>query len=194
MGERVNELFAEYADAYARGQRPQALEYVARADDKGDELARLIDRFVASAPAPEPNEEELTLTAAWLSGDPPLLELRRRRGLKRHQVVDALVMTLGIDARKREKVGRYYHELESGLLNAERVDPSVWDALAKTLKARVVDLAAWRPLASPPEPAYFRIPDALAGMAQVDTQAPDSVGRPSEDRDEVDRLFGAGPS
>lgn len=191
MAERVTELFAEYADAYARGERPEAREYLARAADEGDELARLIDQFVSSAPAPVPNYEDLFLTAAWLSGDPPLLELRRRRRLKRDQIVDDLIRILGIDARKREKVSRYYHRLENGLLNVEWIDHSVWDALAETLDARVTDLVARRPPTRSPQAAYFRVTeDAGTGMAKADAAAPTVAARYVDEPDEIDRLFG----
>ena len=36
------------------------------------------------------------MVAGWLHGDPPLLELRRRRGLKRDLVVDLLMKLLGL--------------------------------------------------------------------------------------------------
>ena len=62
------------------------------------------------------------MVAGWLQGNPPLLELRRRRGLKRDLVVDGLVRLLGLDPGKRERVARYYDELETGLLDASRVD------------------------------------------------------------------------
>ena len=45
------ELFDEYASAYARGERPQAREYLERAGPQADELAGLIDRFLVSTPA-----------------------------------------------------------------------------------------------------------------------------------------------
>ena len=49
MPELVAELFSEYASAYARGERPHAHEFLARAAGQADALARLIDAFLARA-------------------------------------------------------------------------------------------------------------------------------------------------
>src|SRR5512133_3597017 len=104
VSEPVADLFAEYADAYARGEHPRAEEYLARAGGQADELARLLERFVRAAPAREPDAATLALTEAALTGEPPLLLLRTRRGLRRDEVVDALMSALALDAKKREKV------------------------------------------------------------------------------------------
>src|SRR6266542_5568760 len=115
VAERVEELFSEYASAYARGERPQAREFLARAGGQVDELARLIDAFLARAPVPAPDEQAVELFEAWQAGESPLLRLRTARGVTLDAVVAALVRTLGLDERKKEKVRRYYAELESGL-------------------------------------------------------------------------------
>src|SRR6266545_6355514 len=99
--------------------------------------------FLARAPAPD--EQAVQLFEAWQAGEPPLLRLRTARGVTRDAVVAALVKTLGLDEKKKDKVGRYYHELETGRLEPERVDRRVWDALAETLSARAADLVGWRP-------------------------------------------------
>jgi hypothetical protein len=65
VAERVNELFGEYAAAYARGERPQAREFLARAGGQVDELASLIDAFLARAPVPAPDEQAVELLEAW---------------------------------------------------------------------------------------------------------------------------------
>ena len=106
------ELFDEYAAAYARGERPRAREYLARAGPQADELAGLIDEFLQRSPAAEPDEETMTIVGALVEGHPPLLELRVQRGLRRAQVVDALVRLLGLDVKKEAKVAGYYHQLE----------------------------------------------------------------------------------
>jgi hypothetical protein len=181
--ERVEELFGEYASAYARGERPQAREFLARAGGQEDELASLIDTFLEYAPAPAPDEQAVELFEAWQAGESPLLRLRTARGLTRDAVVAALVRTLGIDQRKEEKARRYYRELESGLLEPERVDRRVWAALAETLDARIRDLVAWAPRRlEPPAHAFTR--QAHPMMAVM--RAPDL---PQEPEDEVDRLF-----
>jgi hypothetical protein len=185
MAEDVITLFDEYAARYARGERPDAREYLARAGAQADELARLLERFVAATPPPAPSEETVELIRAWRSGEPPLLDLRRRRGLKRAAVVDALMSALGLDPAKREKVAGYYHELESGLLDPGRVDRRVFRVLAETLKAKVEDLLAWQPPA-PAGDVYYRRADAdvLSQIAPAPAAPP-----PEEAPDEIDRLF-----
>jgi hypothetical protein len=178
------ELFDEYAAAYARGERPQAREYLARAGPDADELARLIDEFLQRAPAAEPDEETRTIAAALVEGHPPLLEFRVQRGLRRDQVVNELVRMLGLDVNKEPKVANYYHQLEGGLLEPRGVDRRVWDALAKTLKARVDDLVAWRPRPVEAAPAFLRAADAPPAMAP--SPAPTST---KVEHDEIDDLF-----
>jgi len=178
------ELFDEYAAAYARGERPRAREYLARAGPQADELAGLIDEFLQRSPAAEPDEETMTIVGALVEGHPPLLELRVQRGLRRAQVVDALVRLLGLDVKKEAKVAGYYHQLEGGLLEPRGVDRRVWDALAETLKTRVDDLVAWRPRRAETAPAYLRAAGVAAEMA------PPPVSAASKDeRDEIDDLF-----
>ena len=180
-------LFDEYAARFARGERPDAREYLTRAGNRADELGRLIDAYLARATPPPPDEEARALAAAWLEGrDTPLLELRRRRGLRRDQVIDTLMRALALDAKEREKVKRYYHELESGLLEPRRVDRSVWTALAEALRARAADLQAWRVRPAEPAPAYFRA--ETGPMASLASPPPPAAAEP-EEPDEIDRLF-----
>ncbi len=186
MPERVDELFNEYASAYARGERPQAREFLVRAGGQIEELARLIDAFLARAPAPTPDEQTVELFEAWQAGELPLLRLRTARGVTREVVVTALVGTLRLDEKKKEKVSRYYDELESGRLEPERVDRRVWDVLAKTFGARVGDLLGWR-LRGPEVPAPAFAPAARPMMAAM------RAAEQSHDlEDEIDRLFRSG--
>jgi hypothetical protein len=189
MAEDAMALFDEFAARWARGERPDAREYLRRAGAGAEELAPLLERFAAASPPPEPSEDAVALIRAWRGGEPPLLELRRRRGLKRAAVVDALVAALGLDPATREKVAGYYHALESGLLDPGRVDRSVFAALAEALAARVEDLLAWEPPVQH-EGVYYRRSDA--SIAAAGTAAPAAAASP-EPPDEVDRLFGARP-
>jgi hypothetical protein len=181
------ELFDEYAAAYARGERPQAREYLARAGPHADELAGLIDEFLQRTPAVEPDEETMTIVGALVEGHPPLLELRVQRGLRREQVVDALVRILGLDAKKERKVAGYYHQLEGGLLEPRGVDRRVWDALAETFKTRVDDLVAWRPPPAEAASAYLR-----ASVMAPETAPPPAQASTKVERDEIDDLFLSG--
>jgi hypothetical protein len=184
----VFELFDEYAAAHARGDRPRARDYLERAGPQRDELARLIDEYLKRSTSAEPSDEARAFAAAVVDGGTPLLELRVQRGLRRKQVVEALIELLGLDAAKQEKVAGYYHELESGLLEPSGVDRRVWDALAQTLKAKAEDLARWRPTAGGPAvaAAYLRRADPVAPLGAAPQEAERSQF------DEVDALFRSG--
>jgi hypothetical protein len=192
----VETLFDEYATRYLRGEQPDAREYLERAPEgvERDDLAGLLDRFLAAAPARAPSEEETVLMEARLEQEPPLLVLRRRRKLTREAVVSALVGRLGLDPAKGDKVGGYYHELETGLLDPEPVDRSVWDVLGDVLTANVRALAGLRP-EPPPELAlrYMRGADGLVlqeSVVSTDRFALRAkLEKAAEGPDEVDRLF-----
>jgi hypothetical protein len=188
--ERVDDLFAEYAAAYARGERPAASEFLSRAGAEAEELAALIDSFLARTPAPVADETTVALFEGWRAGESPLLRLRRERGVTRETVVALLVKALGLGPKKEAKLGRYYGELESGSLPPERVDRRVWDALAIALGARAADLAAWRPR----PPAFEAVAVARTSMAMAGIEAPATADtRADTEEDEVDRLFNLPP-
>lgn len=182
----VDELFAEYAEAFGRGERPRAGEYLARAGEARDELAALIDRFLRAAPRPAATVEDSVLLAGWLQHEPPILELRRRQGVKRGEVVERLLGALGLKEASRERLAAAYHDLETGQLDPAGVDSSVWRALAEILKANVRELAAWRPAPVAAEPAFrLRSPEMSVDDLLVIRQDQSAAG------DEVDRLFRA---
>ncbi len=180
----VEELFAEYAAALARGERPRARDYLDRAGAEADELATMIERFLQAAPRPVATADESALLSGWLQCEPPLLTLRVQLGLKRASVVDSLLGALGLETRSRDRLAGAYHELETGQLDPAGVDASVWTALTEILKVNVRELAAWRP---PPL-------EAKAAYRRSEVRAPLKAGatirqqRESE-RDEIDRLF-----
>jgi DNA-directed RNA polymerase specialized sigma24 family protein len=187
LADDVITLFDEYAVRFARGETPDAREYLERAGSDREALAELIDRYLAEAPPREPDEDLIAAFAAWAGGEPPLLELRVRRGVRRDTIVEAIVIRFGLAADKRAKVGRYVHRLETGLLDPRGVDRGVLEAWADALRARVEDLLAWRPVVaaeaqSLSADAYLRATDALY---QLDLPPP----APVDERDEVDELF-----
>ena len=187
MADDVLRLLDEFAARWARGERPDAREYLERAGERQEELTRLLDRFLSLTPAPKPNDQTLTLAEAWVAGLPPLVELRASQGLKRDAVVDALMKALGLGTAKRDKVRRYYHQLETGLLEPVRVDRRVWEALASALRVRVDDLVGWRAHPAEFEPAYRA--SAEVAVSPVAPAAVPADRGPAEESDEVDRLF-----
>jgi hypothetical protein len=177
-------LFEEYAAAYARGDRPRAQEYLDRAGSGADELAKLIDGWLRTVPVSEPDDETVALVGAWTAGQPPLGELRSRRGVRVDDVVDTLVTSLGLNPAKRAKVKRYYQRLEQGLLDPGRVSRKVIAVVKGLVGERTTDALAWQAPELQVEPAYFR--------ARVEmTTAADTVDEP-EPEDEIDRLFTGG--
>ncbi len=187
-------LFDDYAARFARGERPDAREYLARAGEGVDELGTLIERFLERVPPPPPGEDAIKLAGAWVAGHSPLVQLRAERGLRREEVVDSLIAALGLDRAKHEKVAGYYHQLENGLLDGTRVDQSVWEALAETLRTRLGDLLAWPPRPIGAKMAYMRpseILEAASPSMPAAAAAPRAAAEPYPD--EVDRLFGQAP-
>ena len=184
MPERVDDLFSEYAVAYTRGERPVTAEFLRRAAAGTDELARLIDGFLASAPVPQPDEQTVTIFEAWRARESPLARLRVAEGLTLEGVVGALVRALHLEPQKNTKVIGYYEQLEAGSLDPTKVDRRVWDALAEVFHARVGDLLA------PASPPFHSLaaPSALARPMMAAMRDSEAYEEP---KDEVDRLFGA---
>jgi hypothetical protein len=184
LADRLFELLDEFVVRYRRGEEPDLSEYLARAGEQADDLARLADRLLQALPPPQPSEASVVLAHAWVAGQPPLLELRVKRGLKREDVVDFLRKDLGLAADLREKLHERYHELETGQLAPAPVDRRVWKALAAALHTRAGDLMAWtRPVPPLEAKPMYR---GLAAHAALDVDLANDRGEP----DEVDRLFG----
>jgi hypothetical protein len=189
MNESTTTLFDEYATRYRRGEAPDVLDYLERAGDDREALADLIDRFLEAVPARTPSEEELVLMRARLKNEPPLLALRVRRKLSRAAVVDAIIARLGLDTAKRDKVARYYHELETGLLDPEPINPRLWDTLSDFLGANIRALAGVRPAPPPPSPAFHRGGGMELHMRLIVTRAVDAPQETPGGPDEIDMLF-----
>lgn len=179
----VQELFEDFAQRFVRGEGPDVRDYLRRADDRAEELGRLIDRYLASVAPSEPRPERVELMRAWLAGEPPLLELRRGRGVPRDRIVDALIAGLGLAREKREKVRFYYHRLETGQLDPARVDRRVFDVVARVLEADVGELlTGWRPAQLPAPAAFLRAAE----------DARPEIPEEPEEWDEIDEVFTSG--
>ena len=177
-------LFDDFAARHARGERPDVRDYLARAGDSKDDLAELIDGFLVATPAPEPDEETVALMSARVAHQPPLVELRARRGIRVDDVVEALVSRLGLDRRKRPKVKRYYQRLEGGLLDPRGVGDRVWRVLADVLRGPVGELGRWTSPAGV-STAYLRMHEAM----DVEASPAPRAEAADEELDEIDRLF-----
>ena len=184
MAEAVWQLFDDFASRWARGERPDSREYLERAGDGASQLLELIDEHLQWAPPPDPDPDLIAELSAWRLGEPPLVELRRRRGRSRSAIVNALMAALGIDSAKRGRVHDNYHRLETGQLRLARVDARVLLIVATALGVRVADLAAW--------PGEHALDGALMMRESLAADAlPEAWPSPPEP-DDVDRLFGIG--
>ena len=195
MNASVELLFDEFAARHARGEHPDARDYLKRAGERRDELARLLDGFLAAAPVQPPGEETLALFALSLVPDslpaetstPPLLAERVRRGWTRDEIVDWIRERFGIGEEKREKVARYWHALETGLLPVSGVSIRLREALSERfgeagLKAALISA----PPALDGDFAFLQAPSA--SQPSVLRERWSTPARAPE-RDEVDDLF-----
>lgn len=66
----VGELFDEFVASFSAGGDPDVLDYLARAGRRRDELASLLDSFLATVAPPEPGEEQVAAMRAWVAGQP----------------------------------------------------------------------------------------------------------------------------
>jgi hypothetical protein len=183
VADLVLQLFEEYVGAFAAGERPDLRAYLEQAGEGREELAALVDAFLVWAEPADPDEDAVAVAQAWLEGEAPLVALRVRRGIRRDDVVDAIVSRFKL-AKQRTKVERRYHELETGQIDPRKADPSLLEELAALLRTQVPDLLAWRPVPLAAEGPFYR----AAGQAQAKLDvavAPPSAAAP----DEVDRLF-----
>ena len=191
MSTAADLLFDEFAAAWARGDHPDVRDYLDRAGDERDELTTLLDGFIAAASVLPPSEETLATFAELVPGDhetPPMLAVRVRMGLRRSDVVRQLCRGFGLDPAAEPKVARYYHELETGLLDPRGVNSHVWHHLATILGGRIRALMV-SPYEAPPAviAAYYRLSDSTTNVDQVPAPAPTppAIAQP----DEVDMLF-----
>lgn len=187
MREDTARLFDEFAALYAAGEDPDLRAFIDRAGDDGEALALLVDGYLAGSETPDPSDERVELMRAWVRGEPPILELRRSRRLKRSEVVARLTKLLGLGPEREQRVAFHYHRLESGLVDPRAPDRRVWEALRETFGTDVRALATWRPARIEAKPA-FRTSEISAASSKLDEPA-----TPGPDADaEVDRLFLSG--
>jgi hypothetical protein len=179
----VSQLFDEWAASWARGERPDPRTYLQRAGHHRDELTRMMDAYLQLAPRPEPDPDRVELVQAWLRGESPLVDLRARRGLKRDDVVDSLLQTLGLAAGKRPFLSNRYHELEAGLLEPGRLSERLVVSLAGVLRTTEDVIRTWRPR---------KLQLSVAYRTTTASAAPTAPARVEERDPEVDALFLSG--
>ena len=205
------ELLQQYIALHRSGAEADPRDWLDRVE--GPERAKLvglIDAYLAHAPmrawdpeafrqsgladfAERVNDTLYSASGAW----PVVLPgLRAKARLKRSDLVARLAAALGAPD-KQEKVGSYYHEMESGELPSEGVNDKVLEALGSILGQSAEALRrAGRAIGAAAGPAG----EADAAFARtalsqpVESQEaplPAKLAPPAEP-DEVDRLFRGG--
>jgi hypothetical protein len=206
----VKKLLAEYMREHRGGGEADPGSFLDRAapDDRA-ELAALIDAYLARAPrrgfaeasfrdsSAEATVDELQRAITGASGLWPLLlpRLRKRAGVKRRELVEQLARVLGVGV-QTDKVGRYYHLMEQGLLPAPGVSERVLDALGALVGSSAETLRdAGRTITGPVVRESGSSP-AFARMSDVEelslAAAPPRLTPEQEAWDEVDQLFRGG--
>jgi hypothetical protein len=186
MTEAVETLLDELARRHARGEPLDVEGLLRRAGDRADELAPLIEAFLARAPRRGPTAESLAFVGSL--DEPPLLRARVAKALKVDDVVDAIVGACEIDPEARPRVRRYYQQLEGGILDPSRVAASVWDVLTGLLGRSRGVLSA--PVSgAQAAPMYRGEPQSQLDRGPMPLAAPESTPP-----DEIDALFLGDPA
>jgi hypothetical protein len=180
-------LFDDWAARVARGESPDPREYLERAGPGREELAQLMEAYLQAAPRREPDPETVELARTWLRGDSPLAELRARRGIRRQDVVAAIVDAFGLAPEKAGIVKSYYHRLEAGLLDPSRLSRPLLDLLGKTLGVANETILGWRTRSLEVAPAFRIQSDITFAPA-----APPASPSQEPDDPEIGQLFLSG--
>ena len=199
----VDELFERYKAAFAAGEGSDPspyLELVSGGDRR--ELSALIDGFLARGARREFTPEAFaaaqatplarrvmaSLSETW----PELLPAARdRAGILRADLVTRLAEALGVTAR-RDKVERYYHQMEKGLLEPAGVSERVLRALSEIVGVSVERLRAAGRAIPPPPPAAAPTFARVASQPRMASRVAGSAAAEPPEWDEVDELFRGG--
>lgn len=202
----VDQLFVAFVAEYRSGGEADPRTFLQQAPSEGrEELAALMDHFLATAPRQPLSEDALTSSSGKRTVDalerallgqaglwPSLLpRLRGQAGLKRSELVHELAEALGVSDHEG-KVASYYHQMEQGTLPSAGVTRRVLDALgpvlgetAEALRKAGQSLNPSAGLASA-DGAFARTGDGSVGPPRPTVEG-DSGGW-----DEVDELFRGG--
>jgi len=202
-------ILSDFIDAWNAGRRPDADEYVGRADEPDRApLASDIVAFLAFAPTPEYDDAALAAIRAepavvagaaatrapgglW----PSLLpQLRGRASLSTGRLAAALVGALGLSPGSEAKTRDYLERLEAGELAPRGLSGRLLDGLARLLEVPRAVLDGAGGFGTAPAPALFRAEGPRAEELRDDLDVlADALAAPAGgDWDEVDDLFRGG--
>jgi hypothetical protein len=182
MKTELETMLDELARRHARGEPLDVEGMLRRAGDRADELAPLIEAFLARAPRRAPTPESLAFVSSL--DEPPLVRARVAKALRVDDVVDAIVAECELAPEARPKVRRYYQQLEGGILDPSRVAATVWDAITSLLGRSRAVLSA--PVLGADAAPMYRT-ETLFHLSEAPVLAARST-EPDEP-DEVDALF-----
>lgn len=200
----IDQLIGEFVDAWNAGRRPDAAEYLERADpaDRA-ELARQLDAWMLVAPTPDYDDAaraalraEPALAAALQAAaerreplSTRMPRMRERAGLALDEVARRLVALF--DLSDPARTADYLRRLERGELDERRLSRRLLTGLAAIVGA---DPDALQPAARTAN-ALYRADDASAFTAEdLDALSRAALTpAPDEHLDDVDRLFVGGP-
>jgi len=152
------------------------------------------EAFAASGAAPFVHSVARSLEGSAGLWPTLLPRLRNRARVARGDLVGELADRLGVGGR-RDKVERYYHQMEQGLLPSEGVSDSVLEALGAVLgESREALRRAGQGLGPRAAGAPASPGAAFARTASVPPDEGSEAAAPSSESewDEVDRLFRGG--
>lgn len=206
---RVEQLLQQYVEEHRTAGDADPRPYLNKLDGiERVQLEVLIDEYLQRAPrrdwdASAYAQSRASVTAESLARSvggegglwPSLLpRLRNRARIKRADLVAELASRLGAQS-KRDKVARYYNQMEQGLLPAEGVSDSVLTELGRILgqTAETLRQAGRAVGPSGAEPSGTSAAFARMAMREPDVTVAQTVrSAAEEDWDEVDQLFRGG--
>ena len=181
MTSDLETLLDDLARRHARGEPLDVEGTLRQAGERADDLAPLIEAFLARAPRREASDDALAYVRSL--DEPPMVRARVAKALRVDDVVDAIVTACGVRPESRAKVRRYYQQLEGGVLDPAPVAETVWDAITGLLGRSRAALSA-PSVATPAASPMYRA-DMLFDASTI---MPRSTEEP-EPPDEVDALF-----
>jgi hypothetical protein len=198
---RVEELLQSYIEAHREGGEADPTAFLGQVSGvERDELAALIDHYLARAPAKQFDREAFersrvdprweAMTERILA--PTLEELRAEAALSKREVADALAKELNVVGHEQAVKARY-HELETGQLDSRRIATRVWTTLAQMFGQsgerlrEIVEFSRERGSGSGEAAIIFARTDRSHASASPGGHAP--AGQSSSAEDPVDAAF-----
>jgi hypothetical protein len=194
----VDALFEEFVTGWASDNPVDVTRLLERAGPETDELARLIDAFLARAPRGEPSAAARAAVAALagrLEQEPPLLAARVAARARVRDIAEAIVKACALPAEAEQLVRSYYQRLEGGLLDPKGVSDGVWSVLERvlgpTVRTQAFEGFSPKRSAFKGSLAFHRLANAGSAMPEAASAPRPREGLSPDVRRRVDELFGA---